>query len=108
MARATITMLTSILMFIDINYMTDEECDTIYELDINNEKNQKDIIQRLIVPGVKSEYSVTAFNRAKEVLEMGIDDIKAATKIFNQMSFPFEDDIVDKKAFLKRIYEEFI
>lgn len=106
MAKVNIDMLSSILMYVDINYMTDDECNSIYELDINDEKNQKDIIRRLIVSGVKSDYSEGAFNRAKEVILMGINNIEAATKIFQQMSFPFENDIADKKAFLEIIYQE--
>ncbi|MBU3104324.1 hypothetical protein [Clostridium gasigenes] len=106
MAKANIDMLISILMYIDINYMTDDESDSIYELDINDEKNRKDIIRRLIVPGVKSDYSEGAFKRAKEVIVMGIEDIETTTKIFHQMSFPFESDILDKKTFLEIIYQE--
>lgn len=106
MAKANINMLSSILKYIDINYMTDEEINSVYTLDINDEKNQKDIIRRLIVNGVKFDYSEGAFKRAKEVIVMGIENNESTTKIFHQMSFPFESDILDKKTFLERIYKE--
>lgn len=106
MAKATIDMLVSILKYIDISCMSDEDTDSVYDLDINDEKNQKYVIRRLIVSGIKSEYSEEAFNRAKEVIVMGIKNIEAAAKIFEQMSFPFESDIVDKKTFLEIIYQE--
>lgn len=106
MAKVNINMLSSILKYIDINYMIDEESNSVYALDINDEKNQKYIIRRLIVPGVKSDYSEWYFKRAKEVIVMGIENIETTTKIFHQMSFPFESDIVDKKTFLEIIYQE--
>lgn len=106
MAKVDIDLLSGILMYIDIEYMTDDECDNIYDLDINDEENQRYVIRRLIVSGVKSDYSERAFNRAKEVILMGINNIEAATKIFQRMSFPFEDEIADKKSFLKILYQE--
>lgn len=106
MAKANIDMLSSILKYIDINYMTDDEENSIYLLDINDEQSQKEVIQSLIVPGIKSGYSEKAISSVKEVLVMGINNINAATKVFQQMSFPFESDIKDKKAFLKIIYQE--
>lgn len=105
-AKARVSMLSSILKYIDIEYMTDEETNSIYDLNINDKENQKKVIQNLIVPGIKEQYSEDAFNRAKEVLTMGINNINETTKIFEQMSLPFESDIEDKKAFLEIIYEE--
>lgn len=104
--KASIDMLSSILKYIDINYMTNDESNSIYALDINDVKMQKDIIRRFIVRGVKSDYSEEAINRAKEVLMMGIKNVDDTTRIFQQMSFPFENDIDDKKSFLKSIYQE--
>lgn len=106
MAKVNMDMLISILKYIDINYMTDDEGNGIYLLDINDEENQKEIIRKLIVPGIKSDYSEETFDRAKEVLLMGINNIEASMKIFQQMSFPFESDMKDKRGFLKKIYQE--
>jgi hypothetical protein len=105
-AKARIDMLSSILKYIDVDYMTDDEYNRIYELDINDEKNQREIIRRLIVPGAKAEFSEEDFKLTKEAILLSINNIESDTKIFQQMSFPFDDDIEDKKAFLQRIYHE--
>lgn len=104
--KVSINMLVSILKYIDIEYMTDEETNSIYDLDINDEKDQKKVIQNLIASSIKEEFSEDEFITAKEVLEMGINNIDKATKVIERMSFPFESDIEDKKAFLEIIYEE--
>ena len=45
MAKAKIEMLISILKYIDIDYMSEEECNSIYFLDVNNTEQQKQIIR---------------------------------------------------------------
>jgi hypothetical protein len=105
MAKAKIEMLISILKYIDIDYMSEEECNSIYFLDVNNTEQQKQIIRTIIVPGFK-ELNNTSQERLKEVLKLCLQDMESVNVIFERVSMPFENDIEDKKAFLENIYEE--
>lgn len=106
MKIADIEMLVSILKYIDIEYMTDDEADSICDVDINNKNEQREVIRKLIVPGIKIQYSKEAFERTKDLIKFSIKNSKKTNKVFEGMSFPFEDEIGDKNDFLKTIYEE--
>ena len=108
MSRISVDMLVSILKYIDIEYMTDEEGDSICELDINDEEDQEEVILKLILPGIKSEYPKSRFHVLREIIELALDKDKERKSVLGIMSFIFEDELKDQKAFLRKIYDKLL
>lgn len=96
----------SVLKYIHSEYMTDEEYDKICDFDINDEKEQVEIIKTLIVPGFNEEFNDEGRIRIKRALEISIQDKEILNPIFEMTSMPCQTEVEDKKEFLLNIYKE--
>ncbi|MEY8746870.1 hypothetical protein AB9M62_47830 [Bacillales bacterium AN1005] len=85
--------------------MTKEDYDQIEDYDFNLKEDQLEIIRKLIVSRVKTEYDDYGRKRLKYVLELCINQNEREIEELFQMSSPC-DDIVDKKGFINNIYKE--
>lgn len=95
-----------VLKYIHTEYMTDEEYDKICDFDINNEKEQIEVIKTLIVPGFNEEFNDEGRIRIKRSLEISFQKKEILDHIFEMTSMPFQAKIEDKKGFLLNIYKE--
>lgn len=97
--------LLNLLRYIHTEYMTKEDYDQIEDYDFNLKEDQLEIIRKLIVSRVKTEYDDYGRKRLKYVLELCINQNEREIEELFQMSSPC-DDIVDKKGFINNIYKE--
>ena len=108
MSRISVDMLASILKYMDIEYMTDEECDSIYDLDINDGEDQEAVIERVIIPGLVREYEKNEFKEFREIILLGLNKVKERNIEFKSRSFPFKNELQDQEAFLRKIYNKLL
>ncbi|MGG3837472.1 hypothetical protein ABEV00_10590 [Paenibacillus thiaminolyticus] len=97
--------IVTLLKFLDMDFITDEQYDKICDLDINNQEEQLQVIRAVIVPGY---YTLNEKDQrsTKKVLEMCLEEKKPLNGIFVSISMPFDSEITNKKVFFKNIYKE--
>lgn len=96
----------SVLKYIHTEYMSDEEYNKICDFDINDEKEQVEVIKTLIVPGFNEEFNDEGRIKIKRAIETSIQEKEISDNIFEMTSMPFQTEIEDKKGFLLNIYKE--
>ncbi|NGP61480.1 hypothetical protein L3476_16535 [Paenibacillus thiaminolyticus] len=98
-------MIVSLLVFLDY-FLTDEQHDKIWNLDINNQEDQLQVIRTVLVPGYYT-FNEKEQRSMKKVLEMCMEDKKTNfDRVIMGLTMPFESDIVDWNAFFENIYKE--
>lgn len=97
--------IASLLQYIDMEYMSNQEYDSICDLDINDEAQQLQVIRLAIIPGYLGCNEITQ-KSLKKLLELCLKEGVALDELFEMRSFPFENEIEDKKGFLQNLYKE--
>ncbi|WP_043891210.1 hypothetical protein [Paenibacillus sp. Aloe-11] len=95
----------TLLKYLDFDIMAEEVCDSIYDLDINNEEQQLQVIRTAIVPAYR-DFNPLEKESIKKVLGICLQEDVLLDDIFQRISFPFDNEIIDKKIFLENIYKE--
>ncbi|WP_019418923.1 hypothetical protein [Paenibacillus sp. OSY-SE] len=97
--------IVTLLKYLDMDFMSDEQYDNICDLNINDQEHQLQVIRAVIVPGY-NELNERDQQSMKKVLEMCLQERVSLNGIFVSISMPFESEIKNKRGFFQNIYEE--
>lgn len=97
--------IVTLLKYLDVDFLTEEQYEEICDLDINDKEQQLKVIKTVIVPGYKG-LNEKDQQDMKKVLQMCLEDNISFTGVFVSISLPFEDDIKNKKEFFQNIQWE--
>ncbi|MDM5281755.1 hypothetical protein QUF95_30935 [Paenibacillus silvae] len=97
--------IVTLLKYLDIDFLTEDQYEEICDLNINDEEQQLKVIKAVIVPGFNSLNDREQQSMMK-VLNMCLGDNISFTGVFVSISLPFENEIIDKKNFFRNILKE--
>ena len=95
--------LISWLKYLDVEFLDHKLCIELSKLDINNPDDQKVIIRTAIQPEYEALNETS--KKAMELILVESEDQSEidVIKVFERVGMPFQNELVDCKAFLRRI-----
>ena len=92
--------LLSLLKVFDVNYVSDEDCEVLHELDVNNPVDVSKAVNALLISEFRT-YLPTAQTRLKNLLHSYLENPKEDFgALFDRVELAFDNTVSDKRAFM--------
>lgn len=105
MANYDVDHLISLLKFLDENFLEDDQFKEVGDLNIEDPKDQRVIVQKIILPGFESMNETTR-NHLKKVLKHVVGKGLDCSGVFEDINTPFDFSVINTLEFVRIIYEE--
>ena len=97
--------LVSWLKFFDIDYLDNSVCNRLSELDINSPAECAEAIQLAVSPEFESLNEISRASMLQVLNGALTASDKELTPLFERVSMPFQNEILDRRQFLHSIWD---
>lgn len=95
--------LVSLVKVFDANYVTDEDCEELSGVDVNQEQGVVEVVRRLLLPEF-ARYTESAQATLLSSLRSAVTDPEEDfSRLFDRVEFAFDAPVKDRKGFMQTL-----